>query len=852
MKLPFLPFAALALFASVSLAVRPSPAEAEAISTQAPRAPGEHDVMESAFCANCHPAIYAEHEQSTHGRAFTDQEVRLATAHFEVGDCIVCHTPRPIFETGVGQNPRRRHYGLTEGVSCMTCHWRPNYDYGAFTGGTQCVDAFHPDVGTVDACASCHRNHGTPYQWEKAPTGKVTGRSCMDCHMEVVERPVAVGGPVREVLKHDFPGSRSESQVKRAYAYTAKVDGDAAVVKIVNRGTGHNFPTELKQRSVESLVVVRDLEGNEVARSRMVFRDPYKRPYGLELLVNTQIPAGETRTHRVPLGVVGGTVECTLFFKLYYPIDDYHSDLSRVLESRVLPFSGITPSTEPVESEAEVVAIAPEGIDPTIASPANLVDFARPDIDTVAVTIPDGDTPDDIQGLIDLFQFPVPEANIRARERLIAIGAPTVPLLIDALGSWDNKTYNQALTVLAGIGEGARAATLTACDDERLYVRLHARELIARKGWRGDDTEAILRTGLAAQASLDRSSAAEVVGRLGVSALGDLLLPLLTDDDPDVVRVAAMALGKLGRQDAAPAIGAAMDAAFYVETQRDLALALARLGSPDGIPLLLTGLDHSDDLQRERFFEAFFAATGVHLGYEPYAPRPDRLEAISALQSFWAAEGGADRLVPRDRTQDPVAEAHAWKLVGKLGGSDLLAASPERDQPIEDELIAMGSYAVPALVRGLKYPPGFAAKRVAICRILGRLGDRRAAPALIATLRDPVVSVAAWAAWALEGAGDADCLAALRRWEQRVRTLIATGTMPQEVGPPARILAQAARTRLLLGDDSARPTLVGLLLSDDRYTRVLVFEALQRRYEDDKGYDPDGPAEERHEAAARW
>ena len=113
-----------------------------------------HDVMESAFCASCHPDIYAEHEQSTHGRAFTDEEVRLATARFAHQDCIVCHTPRPIFETGVGQNPKRRHYGLHEGNTCMTCHWKPDYDYGSFTGGAQCKTAFHPDVGTVEAGAT--------------------------------------------------------------------------------------------------------------------------------------------------------------------------------------------------------------------------------------------------------------------------------------------------------------------------------------------------------------------------------------------------------------------------------------------------------------------------------------------------------------------------------------------------------------------------------------------------------------------------------------------------------------------------------------------------------------------------
>ena len=55
--------------------------------------------MESAFCKSCHPDIFAEHEQSTHGRAFTDDdptqkstEVHLeALDLFEDEDLLVVH-----------------------------------------------------------------------------------------------------------------------------------------------------------------------------------------------------------------------------------------------------------------------------------------------------------------------------------------------------------------------------------------------------------------------------------------------------------------------------------------------------------------------------------------------------------------------------------------------------------------------------------------------------------------------------------------------------------------------------------------------------------------------------------------
>lgn len=821
--------------------------------TSARPAPGRtHDVMESAFCASCHPDIYAEHEQSTHGRAFTDEEVRLATARFAHQDCIVCHTPRPIFETGIGQNPKRRHHGLTEGNTCMTCHWMPDYDYDAFVGGAECKTAFHPDVGTVEACASCHRNHGTPYQWAASPTGEATGRACIDCHMAPIERPVAVGGPVREVRPHGFPGARSVEQVNKAYEYAAALEGDHVVVKVKNKGAGHNFPTELKQRSVESLVVVRDLDGQEVARSRMVFRDPYKRPYGLELPVNTQIPGGETREHRVPLGVAAGTVETTLFFKLYFPIDDYHPDMSRVLESRQLPFSGLTPSTEPVVSEPEVAVITPEGISPELASVANLIDYNRPTIGTVAVDVPSGDSPADIAKLIELFQFPVPQANVQAREKLAALGLKAVPALIDALSSWDNKTYNQAMYVLEKIGAPARPAIVAALDDPRLYVRLHAREFLIKTLWSGADIEAALGRGLRSKNAYERAASAQVAGAIHASSLEPALMAGLGDSDPDVVRNSALALAHLHATAAIPALEAAHGRARYDETKRDVGYALARLGSTSGMLTLLAGLDHRDDLVRETFFELFFAVTGTHLGYEPLAPRPERLEALAALQGWWAREGAPEKLRPFPEDADPIAEALAWKLVGDLGGNDMVASTPAKDTALEEELVGMGKYAVPGLVRGLKYPAGFAEKRVAICRMLGRIGDRRAAPALAAALRDPVITTAAWAAWALEGLRDPATQPALARYEQRLRTLIATGTVPPEAGPGERLLAQASRSRLFTGDESARHTLAGLLLSADAYTRELAFEALAQHFGEDRGYDPGADEAARRAAAARW
>ena len=153
---------------------------------------------------------------------------------------------------------------------------------------------------------------------------------------------------------------------------------------------------------------------------------------------------------------------------------------------------------------------------------------------------------------------------------------------------------------------------------------------------------------------------------------------------------------------------------------------------------------------------------------------------------------------------------------------------------------------------GLKFPPGFAAKRASILTTLGRLGDRRAAPFTAQALRDPVVSVAAFAAVALANCGDAECLPALRRYTSRILSLAAAGQLPASIPSVDPLLAQAARTRLLLGDDDAEQDLINSLLSDDLGTRRLAIDTLRHKHGDDKGFDPEASPVERRAAAARW
>jgi len=851
---------ALSLLASSSLvlACRGSagePREAQERVAEAGTQAHLDEVMTSVSCAGCHPAIYAEHRANTHGRAFFDDEARLATRGFRRDDCVRCHTPRPIFETGIGLTPQQRWTDLEEGNTCMSCHWKAGYDYARFEGGRECKDAFDGRVGEVEACASCHRIAGTPDQWSRAEHGKAAGSVCLDCHMPLVERPVAVGEPPRLVRSHVFPASRSDAQVRRAYAYEATIEGDEVVVHLRNKGAGHNFPTATRQRAVESLVVVRDEEGNEVSRSRMVCRYPYASelaPHQMTLPISTQIPSGKTREQRVPLKVASGTVECSLYFKLYRPIADENPTLSRELEDVRLSFAGVTPSEKPVTDTPDVGFPAPEANLDEALSPAGLVNVARPKPGSGEVTIPEGSTPEDLKRLIALLEFHLPEARARAGDRLVALGPLAWPSLIDALGHWSNETFTEAAKLLVRCGAPVAPSLTAALHSEALYVRIHAREVLARLGFPGERAayRAEFERELALPAALDRRGAAVALGELGDPAAAPALRACLDDPDWDVVAGAARSLAALDDRAAVPALERTLARARFVETRREIALALGTLGSGAGVPVLLDLFDDADELERMLAFETFFAITSVHLGYEPGAAEFERLEAVARLQSWWEREGGA-AVLRRPRRVGARTRAATWEMVEQLGGGTDTVEGAD-DAALLDELVAYGPDALPALIEGLTFPPGFTSKRALVCQALGRIGDPDAAPFLAGALRDPDPLVSEWACWALERTRDPATLAQVRRYAYRIPSLCRTPDGGVDRAAVDRLYARAARTRLGLGDESARATLVDLLLSDELSARQIAIDALAQQDHDRRDYDPEAGPAARREAALRW
>ncbi len=833
-----------------ALAVSPTPVTSD-LGT---RAHGER-VLESRYCADCHPAIYAEHEQNTHGRAFFDREARLATRGFRRDDCIRCHTPRPVFETGIGMTPMQRWTDLEEGNTCMSCHGRAGVDYASFVGGADCKTAFDPDVGTVSSCATCHRIAGTPDQWSRAEHGKLAGRVCIDCHMPLVERPVAVGTAPRLVRSHTFPASSNEAQLRRAYAYDAQVTGNEVVVRITNKGVGHNFPTANRQRGVESLVVVRDRDGKEIARSRLVCRYPYAselEPHQMTLPRGSQIPSGKTTEHRVPLTIADGTVECRLYFKLYRPSADTDADLARCLEERRIPFADVAPSSAAVQPEVEVFYPAAATTAEDFTNRLGLANVVRPQPSSNPVVVPQGSTPEELDKLATMLESHLPEVRKLARERLAAAYPASARALVAALGRWSNESFHEAKSTFLLVGPRAVPALVDALSSDELYVRCHARELLARldAGADAERVRARLRDGLALENPLDRRSAAEALGAFGDREALPLLRARLDDRDADVVQAAATALAQRGDADAVPAITSALARARWSETRRALAVALATLGSSAGVPALFDELCADDELEREYGFDALYSILGRHFGYDPAANAAERLHALGLWRAWWQAEGG-DAAVHAPPRVDPTTRARLWTLVERLGGgTDTVPASDDEDA--QQELLAARGEAVPALIEGLTFPTGFSAKRALCCELLGRIGERAAAPYLEAALRDPVPAVTEWAAWALEACGDDDSAEALRRYEDRVPALVGADRGAGDGAPADALIARSARSRWILGDGRAREELVNLLVSQNAKARDIAFTALRERYGEDRGYDANADAVQRAEAALRW
>lgn len=306
---------ALALGGASLWAVLRTPSRAAAESVRA--------FTSSAQCQACHPEVYAEWVDSWHAQSWNDPEVRALSNDFANADCIDCHAPQPVFETGIGVRVLPRASRRAEGVDCIACHLLPEgHVSGGLVAGTRdvpdapCRPVAVRDLGSSAFCAVCHDQHDTTKQW-RATKYAEQGIGCIECHMPERDASAAPGGATKGRF-HQMAGGHDIELVRRAVVMRGKRDGERWVVEVENVGAGHHFPTEERSRAAD--VFWRPLGATSQAwRHAYRFRSPYHQ----EALPDTLLPAHETRA--IPIegaegtpaaAEAGGAIEVALFYSL--------------------------------------------------------------------------------------------------------------------------------------------------------------------------------------------------------------------------------------------------------------------------------------------------------------------------------------------------------------------------------------------------------------------------------------------------------------------------------------------------------------------------------------------------------
>ena len=282
-------------------------------------APSRSEASQQTFtssmqCQECHSGVYDEWQASAHANSWINPDVRALSNDFSNTDCIDCHAPRPIFETGVGKRVLPRTARRSEGVDCIACHILPD---GQIAGGIDdaraaCRPVARRELTQEKFCAVCHDQHQTVQQWASSRYAE-QGIGCLDCHMPYRSEDPAQGRDHRCLGGHDL------DMVKRAVEIRGARAGDGWVIEVENVGAGHSFPTDERSRAADLFWRPLAAEGATPAPWQQFyrFRSPYRHEVGI---VDNLLLVHETRAIPLEDEGAGGAVEVALFYKLspYY------------------------------------------------------------------------------------------------------------------------------------------------------------------------------------------------------------------------------------------------------------------------------------------------------------------------------------------------------------------------------------------------------------------------------------------------------------------------------------------------------------------------------------------------------
>ncbi len=288
-------------------------------------------VRSSAECRDCHSQVYDEWEQSGHASTWDNEDVRALSKDFSNKDCIDCHSPKPVFSTGIGNRVLPRSSRRSEGVDCIACHLLP----GGGVAGTiesdraACRPTQKRELQRADFCGVCHNQHKTVDQWRKTPYAE-EGTSCIDCHMPYRD------GDVNKGRHHGCRGAHDLDFVRSAVTMEGTRQAQGWLVEIANVAAGHAFPTDERSRAADLFwrpVESDAAEGSGDWRFLHRIRDPYRHEIDIP---STLLHYGEKRSLPIDGPDATGAVEVVFIYRRspYYhdPVSGEPLDHSLVVE----------------------------------------------------------------------------------------------------------------------------------------------------------------------------------------------------------------------------------------------------------------------------------------------------------------------------------------------------------------------------------------------------------------------------------------------------------------------------------------------------------------------------------------
>ena len=219
-------------------------------------------------CKMCHKKIYDDWKESYHGKAWTDERFKNTTKNYEKKECLACHAPEPMFETGLTKDPELRFDYQEEGINCYSCHAQDRVIVGPYKEST----LFHSTrrekkFRTVEMCQSCHPSTFKEWKERKFPLSNKR-YTCQSCHMSAVfsKNPQRASkyGPIRNgILRHDIKGAHSISHIRDAFEnFGVRIEGDNLKIILVNNSAAHRIPTGISGRKFEIRAQMLDGDGN--------------------------------------------------------------------------------------------------------------------------------------------------------------------------------------------------------------------------------------------------------------------------------------------------------------------------------------------------------------------------------------------------------------------------------------------------------------------------------------------------------------------------------------------------------------------------------------------------------------